>query len=91
MHEEAHEYCEDSRLCCRKAGNEWFSDIVVDPSSFLDGGHDGGEIVICQNHVGCALCHISSAFSIAQPISAARRAGASLTPSPVMATISPCA
>ncbi len=30
-------------------------------------------------------------FPIAQPISATRRAGASLTPSPVMATISPCA
>ena len=35
------------------------ADVVVDDAAFLDGGHDGGEVVVEQDHVGGFLGHIS--------------------------------
>ena len=65
-----------------------FADVVVDAPAFLDGGDDGGEVVVGEDHGapprGRRRCPDRP---MATPMSARRRAGASLTPSPVMATI----
>jgi len=50
---------------------------------------DGGEVVVEQDDVGCFLRDIVPERPIAMPTSAHLSAGASFTPSPVTATISP--
>ena len=65
-------------------------DVVVDAAAFFDGGGDGREVVVEQDEVGDFAADTSlPRWPIATPTSARLSAGASLTPSPVMATISP--
>ena len=59
------------------------------PAALLDRGLDGGEVVVGEHHVGGLLGHLGAGLPMATPMSACRSAGASLTPSPVMATTSP--
>ena len=57
-------------------------------SALFDGADDGGEIVVRQDHVGRFDGRLIHPLTpIATPISARLSAGASFTPSPVMATI----
>ena len=40
-----------------------FSNVGVDAPPFLDGGNDGGEVVVRENHVGCPLGHVGARHS----------------------------
>ena len=66
------------------------ADVVVDAPAFAHRGDDGGEIVVQQHH-GATASRATSVptLPMATPMSARFSAGASLTPSPVIATISP--
>src|SRR5664280_908674 len=66
-----------------------FADVVIDPTPFFDGVDDGGEVVVSEHHGGRLPGHFGARAAMAMPMSAARSAGASLTPSPVMATTCP--
>ena len=65
------------------------ADVVVDGAALLDGLDDGGKVVIAEDHIRRLLGHIGAGNAHAMPISAFLRAGESLTPSPVTATILP--
>ena len=67
---------------------EELADIGEDRAAFLDRGDDAREVVVEQHHVGSLARDVRAAAPIAMPMSARfRKAGASLTPSPVTATI----
>ena len=65
-------------------------DVVEDAPSELHGVHDGGKVIV-QQHERAAASRATSVPRppMAMPMCAAFSAGASFTPSPVMATISP--
>ena len=63
--------------------------IVKDPSPFFDCIRDCMEVIICQNHIGCLLAYFTSFDPHSDPDICFFKAGASLTPSPVIPTISP--
>ena len=66
-----------------------FTDIIENSPSFFDTGNDTGEIVIRKNHVRSFFSHIGSPDSHGNSDIRSFSAGASLTPSPVTATILP--
>jgi len=68
------------------------ADVVEDAAAHPDRLHDRGEIVV-EQHEGRGFAGDASVprLPMAIPICAAFSAGASFTPSPVMATISPLA
>ena len=68
---------------------EELADIREHRPPLLDRGHDAGEVVVEQDHVGGLARHVGPAPPMAMPMSARFSAGASFTPSPVTATISP--
>jgi hypothetical protein len=35
-------------------------DVGVDPPALLHRGNDGGKIVVGQDHIGCAFCHVGT-------------------------------
>lgn len=81
-----------SHIGGEKIAQELF-DVVEDDPALAHRGDDGGEVVVAENHLQSFLGHLGScdAQPMAMPMSADFRAGASLTPSPVMATTLPCA
>jgi hypothetical protein len=38
-------------------------DVVEDTATFLDGGDDGGEVVVAENDVGCVLCDVGTGLT----------------------------
>jgi hypothetical protein len=65
--------------------------IVVDGAALLDRPLDGREVVVGQDHLDALLAASVPLIPMAMPMSACFSAGASFTPSPVMATTSPAA
>ena len=72
----------------QRPGDE-LDQVVEDAATLLDGGLDGGEVVVREDHVGRLFGDVRAVMPMAMPMSACLRAGASLTPSPVMATTWP--
>ena len=77
-----------SQIAGQKVSRE-AADIAKDDPSVPDRLNDCREGVVQQDHRSRFPSDIGARKSIATPISACRSAGASLTPSPVTATISP--
>ena len=67
------------------------ADVVVDATTARDGGDDGREVIVGEHHRRRLARDIGAGRPMATPMSARLRAGASLTPSPVIATTSPSA
>ena len=65
------------------------ADVVEDDAAFFDGGREGLEAVVGRTIAAACLATSVPRMPIATPMSACLSAGASLTPSPIMATISP--
>ncbi len=65
------------------------ADVVVDAPPAFDRRDDRGEVVVGEDHGRRLAGDIGARCPIATPMSARRRAGASLTPSPVIATTCP--
>ena len=65
------------------------ADVLIDIPAFLDRRHDRGEIVVAQHEWRASLVTSVPVMPMAMPISAALIAGASFTPSPVIATTWP--
>ena len=65
------------------------ADVVEDAAALAHGLDDGGEVVIRQNHLGRFLGHLGSGDPHGHAYVGGLTAGASLTPSPVMATTRP--
>lgn len=40
-----------------------FLDVVEDTATFLDGGDDGGEVVVAENDIGCILCDVGTGLT----------------------------
>lgn len=40
-----------------------FLDVVKDTATFLDGGDNGGEVVVAQNDIGCILCNVGTGLT----------------------------
>jgi len=50
------------------------ADIVIDPAARLDGGHDGGEVVVGQHHGGSFPGHVGAGAAHGDPdVGAAQR------------------
>jgi len=65
------------------------ADIIVNGSAFLDSRHNRRKVIVEQHQVAGFLRNIRTGDTIATPMSARRRAGASFTPSPVIETMCP--
>jgi hypothetical protein len=65
--------------------------VVVDGAAFLHGVGDGGEVVVGQHHLGGLLGRLGALDAHGHAHVGALEAGASLTPSPVMAVTWPLA
>ena len=75
----------------RQRSRRSLAEVVVDGAPFAHGGDDGGEVVVGEHDLGGLLGGLGALRPMATPTSARFKAGASLTPSPVMATTSPSA
>jgi hypothetical protein len=90
-----HEHRAHDQQGLRRVGGQGVEDrllqVVPGVAPLLHRRDDGGEVVVLEHHVRGFLGHLRAAPPMATPISAAFSAGASLTPSPVMATTCPLA
>src|SRR5690606_9035533 len=70
---------------------EELADVGEDPPALPHCGDDGGEVVVGQGHVGRLFAHVGSGDAHGDSDVGGLEGGASLTPSPVIATILPSA
>ncbi len=89
LHDERDESKTDNRRVDGKDVHHCLLEIVEYPPAQPDSGDDRREVVIEQNERRRLLCDVGPLWPIATPMFAAFKAGASFTPSPVMATSSP--